>query len=99
MTTRIQRPVNDTDTTALETPAVELTATLLIGDFESECSNCHMPTLIHGVDRHTNIPGRKPTPGCGARFVNTASNSPRITPHHLRAERPDLPVRGQDNDS
>lgn len=79
--------------------AVELTATLLIGDFESECGNCHMPTLIRGVHRHSKIPGVKPEPGCGARFVSTASNSWRVTPDHLRAERPDLPVRGEDTDS
>lgn len=103
MTTH-QRPetvnahVNDTNPTTVESPAVEVTATLLIGDLESERGNCQMPTPILGVHRHTDIPEMKPEPGCRARFVNTASYSWRVTPDHLSTERPDLPIRGEDTD-
>ncbi|MFE2852685.1 hypothetical protein ACFXJO_16335 [Streptomyces lavendulae] len=102
MTTH-QRPetVNahvDTNPITVESLAVEVTATLLIGDLESERGNCQMPTPIRGVHRHTDIPGMNPEPGHGARFVNTASYLWRATPDHLSTERPDLPIRGEDTD-
>ncbi|MGW1155983.1 hypothetical protein ACWD45_32465 [Streptomyces rubiginosohelvolus] len=77
----------------------EVTATLLIGDFTTVCSNCKKPTLLHGVTRHTDISGWNPVPGggCGARFVNTdaldALDRP-ISAARLKELRPDLPVRG-----
>ncbi|MEU5242482.1 hypothetical protein ACH4UR_37640 [Streptomyces lydicus] len=79
----------------------ELTATLLVGDFESRCGNCNKPTLLHGVHRHTDISGWQPQPGagCGARFVSIASLSRAVPAARLRELRPDLPVRAQHNNS
>ncbi|MGW3387304.1 hypothetical protein [Streptomyces cinereoruber] len=81
--------------TAPEPGAGELTATLLVGDFESSCGNCRKATLVHGVDRHTDISGwdEKPGGGCGARFTDIASASRAVTAAHLRQLRPDLPLR------
>ncbi|MGW3932956.1 hypothetical protein ACWECC_33415 [Streptomyces microflavus] len=91
------------DPTALPTEAggaadvavTEVTATLLIGDFATVCSNCKKPTLLHGVSRHTDISGwnYKPGGGCGARFVNTDALDRPIAAARLKELRPDLPVR------
>ncbi|MFJ8696841.1 hypothetical protein [Streptomyces roseolilacinus] len=72
-----------------------LTATILVGDFESRCGNCRKPTLVHGVDLHTDISGwdAEPDGGCGARFTGIASASRAVTAAHLRQLRPDLPIR------
>ncbi|MFH8257565.1 hypothetical protein [Streptomyces roseolus] len=80
--------------TAPEPVTGELTATLLVGDFESRCGNCRKPTLV-GVDRHTDISGwvEEPGGGCGARFTDIASTSSGVTTAHLRRLRPDLPLR------
>ncbi|WP_435060396.1 hypothetical protein [Streptomyces sp. bgisy060] len=78
--------------------AAEVTATLLVDNFESLCGNCQQPTLLHGVHRHTDVSGWHPKPGCGARFVNIASLSRAVTDARLRELRPDLPVRGQSED-
>ncbi|MEU5036088.1 hypothetical protein AB0G48_18300 [Streptomyces rubiginosohelvolus] len=83
---------------ATETVVTEVTATLLIGDSTTVCSNCKKPTLLYGVSRHTDIPGWKPKPGggCGARFVRTDAldRSQPISAARLKELRPDLPVRG-----
>ncbi|MFG3403689.1 hypothetical protein [Streptomyces sp. NPDC048142] len=72
----------------------ETTATLYIGAFESRCGHCDRPTLSDAL-RHTDISGWTPRPGtgCGARFVNVASDSHRNTSDDLRRVRPDLPLR------
>ncbi|MFJ5817329.1 hypothetical protein ACIQGT_26045 [Streptomyces sp. NPDC093108] len=73
----------------------EATATLLIGDFTTVCSNCKKPTPLHGVTRHTDITGwnNKPGGGCGARFVNTDALDRPLSAARLKELRPDLPVR------
>ncbi|MFE8940993.1 hypothetical protein ACFYNX_26350 [Streptomyces sp. NPDC007872] len=84
------------DTTPAPTPvASELTTTLLVGDFESRCGNCDKPTLVHEVDRHTDVSGweEEPGAGCGARFTTIASASRNVTAADLRQLRPDLPIR------
>ncbi|MBD0673989.1 hypothetical protein [Streptomyces sp. CBMA156] len=72
----------------------ETTATLYIGAFESRCGHCGRPTLPT-APRHTDVSGLTPEPGagCGARFVNIASDSHRSTADDLRRVRPDLPLR------
>ncbi|MFD8671255.1 hypothetical protein ACFV1U_38605 [Streptomyces microflavus] len=88
-------PSEPGDATA-DDAVTEVTATLLIGDFTTVCSNCKKPTLLYGVTRHTHISGWNPEPGggCGARFVNTAARDWPISASRLQELRPDLPVRG-----
>lgn len=85
------------------TPVTVVTATLIVGDFESRCGNCNcnQPTYLHDVNRHTDISGRLPQQGggCGARFVNIASLYQTVSTASRRELRPDLPVRAQSTDS
>lgn len=71
----------------------ELLATLIINRTDSRCGNCGKPVLMQ-ASRHRDVSGWTPKPGggCGARFVDTASDYPIIGPDELRAARPDLPV-------
>ncbi|MEV6676408.1 hypothetical protein AB0N09_05990 [Streptomyces erythrochromogenes] len=91
-------PLPGGETTAPGISVTEVTATLLVDDFESRCGNCRKQTLLHGVTRHTDISGWRPKPGggCGARFVNTASLSRAVSSDRLRELRPDLPVQELD---
>jgi hypothetical protein len=91
--------VSRADTVTADTSAAEVTATLLVGDFQSRCGNCNKPTLLHGVHRHTDISGWRPQPGggCGARFVDIATLSRAVPAERLRELRPDLPVRDSDS--
>ncbi|MGW6202136.1 hypothetical protein ACWF9B_00555 [Streptomyces sp. NPDC055089] len=87
-------PLEPADKPAPATSATEVTATLFVDDFDSRCGNCQKPTLLHGVNRHTDISGWQPQPGggCGARFVNIASRSRAVSDARLRELRPDLPL-------
>jgi len=72
----------------------ELTATLIIGRYQSTCSRCHRGTLM-STSHHTRelgygVPAGKR--GCGARFVDTATSDIGYTAKTLRELRPDLPV-------
>ncbi|WP_030237573.1 hypothetical protein [Streptomyces sp. NRRL S-350] len=72
----------------------ELTATLFINITDSRCGNCRKPTMPSDT-HHRDISGwnRRPGGGCGARFINTASDYALVPAERLREMRPDLPVR------
>lgn len=71
----------------------ELTATLIVRTFSSECSHCRKPTLPR-AERHTDISGwqRWPGGGCGARFTAIRAGYPGVSAERLHQMRPDLPV-------
>jgi hypothetical protein len=74
-------------------------ATLIINVTESRCGRCGKPVMMQ-ASRHTDVSGwpGQPGGGCGARFVDTSTDYPMITPDRLRAARPDLPVRDEQGD-
>lgn len=74
-------------------------ATLIIGAFGSTCGHCGEPVLASAF-RHKDIsgPGRRPGGGCGARFVDMRGRDGSITDHILRRTRPDLLIRGTDDE-
>jgi hypothetical protein len=72
----------------------ELTATLIIGRTRSKCGRCKRPTLGDGTHHDRVIGyGVEPAPGCGARFVDLATDDIGGTEARLISCRPDLPLR------
>lgn len=74
----------------------ELTATIIVADFESTCSHCHKPTLVSDTDRHDRVAGYGPPQrGCGARFTAITYATRRMSNQQravLAEMRPDLPI-------
>ncbi|MBQ1122625.1 hypothetical protein [Streptomyces sp. B15] len=73
----------------------EQTATLVVGEWDTECSNCGISTSPQDT-HHTRVPGpsrypRTPRP-CGARFTAIAKAPTANAIRTLQEIRPDLPI-------
>lgn len=73
------------------------TATLIIDRSDTRCSNCRKSVSPYAETHETNL-GYGPingTPGCGAKFIATASGyvGPGIS-ERIKEMRPDLPFEG-----
>ena len=69
----------------------ERTATLVIGDWRSTCSNCQTPAFWQDT-HHVRMTGDARKQPCGARFTAMRHADGRGKEHILRPMRPDLPI-------